>query len=217
MKLSSAKLLPLLIMVSLLSFAARFGEVMSGLGGRAYAQQVVTATPPPLAAKAPPPPSAPVVAKAKDWHDPGATDSDTDDGDVKDALYTDLAKRRADLDKRDKDLAAREALLKAGEREVDQKLQQLTQVRAEIQSLMKSQSDVEKARIDSLVKTYEGMKPEDAARIFNTLDMDLLVKLMSGISERKTGPILAAMSPDRARQVTQLLAQQKQLPEVPAQ
>ena len=61
------------------------------------------------------------------------------------------------------------------------------------------------------------MKPDDAARIFNTLDMDVVMKVIGNMSERKSGPVIAAMNPERARQVTQLLAQQKRLPELPPQ
>ena len=57
--------------------------------------------------------------------------------------------------------------------------------------------------------------PKDAARIFDTLDIDILVDVMANMSERKMSPILAAMNPERARTVTIMLAQQKQLPELP--
>ncbi len=256
------RLLPLLILVSALTFTIRLGDFVSGLSrsGSAMAQQEVSATPPPMPAnatdnKAAPaadaakptdsadaakPTDAPVAdAKPADiplpvdpahadgaapdkpgdgmtaqkWKDPG--DMALEDSEVKADLYKDLAKRRDELDKKAKELNVREALLKAGEKEVDQKLQQLTEVRNEIKELLKTQSDEEKARNDSLVKIYEIMKPEDAARIFNTLDMDVVMKVISNMSERKSGPVIAAMNPERARQVTQLLAQQKHLPELP--
>ena len=56
----------------------------------------------------------------------------------------------------------------------------------EIQDLLKQQSEEEKARIASLVKIYEGMKPKDAARIFNTLDTDILLDVVGKMSERKS-------------------------------
>ena len=80
--------------------------------------------------------------------------------------------------------------------------------------MLKQQTDEEEKRIKSLVKIYEGMKAKDAARIFNTLDMDILVRVMAGMSERKLSPILASMEPDRARSVTILLAEQKSLPSI---
>ena len=56
------------------------------------------------------------------------------------------------------------------------------------------------------------MKAKDAARIFNTLDVDVLLNVISRMSERKSAPILAEMDADRARTVTILLAQQRQVP-----
>ena len=83
------------------------------------------------------------------------------------------------------------------------------------ENLLENQSEEEKARIVSLVKIYEGMKPKDAARIFDTLDLDILVSVVSQMSERKLSPVLAAMNPERARTVTIMLAEQKRLPSLP--
>lgn len=159
----------------------------------------------------PPPVADPKSGEKVTWRDAG--DEAVQYSEVREDLYKDLAARRQELDKREKDMATREALLKAGERELDQKLRELTAVRNEIQGLLKQQSDEEKTRVDSLVKIYEGMKAKDAARIFNTLDMNVLIQVMSKMSERKSAPILAEMNPDRARAVTILLAQQQQLPD----
>lgn len=149
------------------------------------------------------------------WKDPG--DAAMEESTVRADLYKDLAKRRDELDKREKELNVREALLKAGEKEVEGKLKQLTDVRNEIRDLLKQEDEQEQQKLDSLVKIYENMKPDDAARIMNTLDMDVVMKVIGHMSERKSSLIIAAMAPERARQVTQLLAQQKAMPEIPGQ
>ena len=51
-------------------------------------------------------------------------------------------------------------------------------------------------------------------RIF---DLDILVEVISRMSERKVSPVLAAMNPERARTITIMLAEQKSLPELPLQ
>jgi len=147
------------------------------------------------------------------WLD--SSDSDTQNESVRLEIMQDLAENRDRLDKQEKDLMVREALLKATEKELDRKYQELAQLRNEIERLLEQQSDEEKARIQSLVKVYEGMKPKDAARIFDTLDLDILVSVMSLMSERKLSPVLANMNAERARTVTILLAEQKQLPTLP--
>ncbi len=167
------------------------------------------------AAKEGPAPPAAEGGEKVEWQD--STEADFDYSQVKADIYKDLVARRDALDKREGELATREAILEAAERELDQKIREMTAVRNEIESMMKQQSEEEQTRVSTLVKIYEGMKAKDAARIFNTLDMDVLIAVMSRMSERKSAPILAEMAPERARSVTILLAQQKQLPEIPPQ
>ncbi len=231
--MSRVRILPLLIIVAGLSFAIRLGEVVIGFseaGGSALAQHEVDAEPPHLevaaateateegALQEPAQQNASdqnqhsPKSQESDWHDAGEADYMEMGIDMK--LFEDLADRRKTIEKREKQLMAREALLKAAEQELDQKYRELQILRGELEALLQKQSDEEEARIQSLVKIYEGMKSGDAARIFNSLDIDVLVEVMSRMSERKLAPILADMNPDRAQAITILLAQQKQLPEL---
>jgi flagellar motility protein MotE (MotC chaperone) len=123
-----------------------------------------------------------------------------------------LAKRRDEIDAREKKLDAREALLTAAEQEVDKKVAELNQLRTELEGLLGKQKDMEAESIASLVKIYENMKPKDAAAIFNTLDMDVLLNVISHMSERKSSPVIAAMNTDKARMVTIRLAEMRKLP-----
>ena len=148
-----------------------------------------------------------------DWKD--SVDTEVENSQAKSDLFKDLAKRRDALDKREKEISVREALLSAAERELDQKTKELTALKTEIQAAMKKRSDEEDARIGSLVKIYEGMKPKDAASIFNTLDIDVLMVIMTKMSERKSAPILALMSTERAKTVTTMMAEQRKTPELP--
>jgi flagellar motility protein MotE (MotC chaperone) len=67
-----------------------------------------------------------------------------------------------------------------------------------------------KAREDAswqgLVKLYESMKPRDAATIFNDLEMAVLLQVVDRMKEAKAAPVLAAMQPDKARELTAKLA-----------
>ncbi len=147
------------------------------------------------------------------WRD--AADEDLSLTSIKIEMYEDLVARRKELDERSSQLQTREALLTAAEMELDRKYQELTHLRRKIESLLEQQSEEEKARVASLVKIYEGMKAKEAAAIFDTLDIDILLLVLSNMSERKLSPILAKMNPERARTVTILLAEQKQLPSLP--
>lgn len=148
-----------------------------------------------------------------DWRDPVYDGSGFSQA-TRDVLEN-MADRRKALDVRERELATREALLRAAEQELERKFEEMSNLRAEIEGLLVQQSEEEQARIQSLVKIYEGMKPKEAARIFNTLDLDVLTSVLSRMSERRLSPILANMEPERARTVTILLAQEKQLPDFP--
>lgn len=150
------------------------------------------------------------VEEAPKWRDAG--DSDLDVSSVKMEVMEDLSKRSEQLDAQEKNLKAREALLKVTEKELDRKLQELVKMKTEIEGLLGKQTDEEQRRIISLVKIYEGMKPAEAARIFNTLDLDVLVAVVGKMSERKISPILGMMEAERAKTLTIMLAEQKQLP-----
>lgn len=124
-----------------------------------------------------------------------------------------LARRREEIEKREQKLDAQEALLKAAEQEVDRKIAELNKLRSELEALLGKQQTMEDERILSLVKIYENMKPKEAAAIFNTLDMDVLLAVIGKMSERRSSPIIANMQTDRARLVTIRLAEQRKLPE----
>lgn len=152
-------------------------------------------------------------APKEDWR--GAEDLDDEYSDVKMELFSDLAKRRKDLEAKEKELAMREALLKAARAELQQKTDELNGIKADIESLLQKQTTQENERIASLVKIYEGMKAKDAAVIFNSLELDVLLQVITKMSERKSAPILAAMDPEKARTVTIMLAEQNKLPTLP--
>ncbi|MCD8562740.1 MAG: flagellar protein FlbB [Alphaproteobacteria bacterium] len=193
------------------------GEKMAEAGateGHGTEEKAVAAEEKPATAE--PAKEAPKAGNDVIWKDAADSDMDSAAQSVKMEMYQDLSKRREDLDARTKDIQTREALLKAAEQELDRKYQELETIRTEIKGLLKEQSEEEQKRIGALVKIYEGMKPKDAANIFNTLDMDILVEVMTKMSERKLAPVLAAMDTDRARAVTIVMAEQKKLPELPS-
>lgn len=126
-----------------------------------------------------------------------------------------LSDRRKELDIRSENIQKRENILKAAEEEVDKKISDLVTLKREIEALLDKQGGMQKERVDSLVKIYEGMKPGQAAEIFNSLEMDILLSVIGNMKERKSSAILALMDPKRAREVTLKLAGAFKLPETP--
>jgi len=57
------------------------------------------------------------------------------------------------------------------------------------------------------------MKPKDAARIFDSLDNDVLVAVAQQMKSDVLAPVLAAMSPEQAQKLTVKLANKLTLPD----
>ncbi|WP_434613549.1 MotE family protein [Azospirillum sp. B2RO_4] len=124
-------------------------------------------------------------------------------------LLQHFAERRAEIERRTKEMEQREALLAAAEKRIDQKVAEMEKTKSDIQKLMAQGDQQQSAQLDSLVKIYETMKPKDAARIFEELDMPVLLGVIQKMKEQKTAPILAAMDPVKAKEVTSALVERR--------
>jgi flagellar motility protein MotE (MotC chaperone) len=123
-----------------------------------------------------------------------------------------LADRRELLETQEKEMEMREGLLQAAEERIDNKIAELKNFQDTIEKLIKTYDDQQVAKIQSLVKIYENMKPKDAARIFEELDMDTLLLVTERMKERKLAPIMAKMNPARATEITVELSRLRNLP-----
>ena len=68
-------------------------------------------------------------------------------------------------------------------------------------------------KIQKLVKVYESMKPKEAAKIFNDLQIGVLVELALNMKESRLAAILSEMTPEKARELTSILATQSDMVE----
>lgn len=122
-----------------------------------------------------------------------------------------LSKRREEIEQWAKDVEVKENLLNATELRIDQKVSEIKQLKKSVEDLLVQYHQQEDAKIRSLVKIYENMKPKDAARIFDEMDMPILLLVVDRMSERKVAPVLAAMNPLKAKEVTTQLAEQRRI------
>ncbi|MFZ4762236.1 MAG: MotE family protein [Alphaproteobacteria bacterium] len=127
-------------------------------------------------------------------------------------LLQSLSAKRQELDKREGEMVQREALLKASEERMDRKIQELTNLRAEMEKLLQLRESQENTRTQSLVKIYETMKPKDAARIFDSLEMNILLSVLEKMKESKTAPIFAEMDAKKVQAITVEISQKRKLP-----
>jgi flagellar motility protein MotE (MotC chaperone) len=159
-------------------------------------------------ASAPPP----VTDSAGNSNLAAPTDEDTSPAEME--VLKQLSNRREELEKRTKALDTREALIKIAEQRVDNKIKEMQTLRLQLQSMISQVSEAQATQLDNLVKVYETMKPEDAAKIMETLDMPILLNVIQRMKPKSTAPIMAKMNTEKAKDITVALTKQDQLPQV---
>jgi flagellar motility protein MotE (MotC chaperone) len=122
------------------------------------------------------------------------------------AVLEALRARRAEIEARERAAEQRETMLAAAERRLTARVEELTALQGRLETLERERGQREEAGLRGLVKLYEGMRPRDAAQIFDELDMPVLAAIVDRMREAKAAPVLGAMRPDRARALTAELA-----------
>lgn len=117
-------------------------------------------------------------------------------------ILQELAERRETLDLRSREIDKKAVQLKVAEGEIDKKLVQLREYESKLKKLINEYNEKEKEKITALVKMYSTMKPKDAARIFNTLDINIVVSLLREMKPSTSSSIVSQMNAEKAKAVT---------------
>jgi flagellar motility protein MotE (MotC chaperone) len=126
-------------------------------------------------------------------------------------LLDSLSERRRELEKHAKEIEMKENVLRATSLRIESKMSELQKLEDRVKRLLDKYNERESMKIKSLVKIYESMKAKDAARIFEQLDMDILLQVINNMKESRVAPILARLSPQRAKEITIKFAAEKKL------
>lgn len=129
------------------------------------------------------------------------------------AVLGSLAARREEIDQKAKEFAQREQLLAAAEKRVEERIKELKAIEARINSQIAATDAANEERLKGVVQMYETMKPKEAARIFERLDMGVLIDVAKRMSPRKMAAVLAVMDPVAAQDLTVELATGDRLPD----
>lgn len=119
-----------------------------------------------------------------------------------------LEERRA-LARQREALGVRKLAVEVAEERLEELVAELSALKQEVDTKLAELEASDEARLARLVNLYEKMRPKDAARIFDDLDFDVLVPLALAMNERKLAPIVAAMQPAVARELTAEVAEQR--------
>ena len=118
------------------------------------------------------------------------------------AILERLQARRQELETRAREIDIRESLLKATEKRVEARVEELKAVESRISTATAQKNEAEAARFKGIITMYEGMKPKDAAKVFDRLEMPVLFEIASQIAPRKMADILGLMAPEAAERLT---------------
>jgi flagellar protein FlbB len=122
------------------------------------------------------------------------------------ALVDAIARRQAELDGRERELAAREERLRVFEQDVVAKVASLEEIEKRLQGRAKAASAAVDAAAELLAKVYGAMKPADAAPILERLDEATVLSIFGRMKEKQIGEILPLMTKDKAIALTHALA-----------
>ena len=165
--------------------------VVAGLGGAsaalvAHGQEAAPAAPP----AAPAPAAAPMPSE----------------------LLVAIDAERHDLEQRRAQLAEREALLAVAEARIRHEVDRLALIKREIEGQLAQQSTLLEADLKRMGATYAAMRARDAARIMDEMEPATVVAIFDEMTERRSAPILGAMTPLKAQEVTRLILERHQVP-----
>lgn len=207
------RVLPLMLLGAFLMLTVKIGDVWEGFSDLSQSIRVL---PNQAQAQAPiqgangKPEDAAVADASRDGGMAGRDPSRFSQSEID--LLQALAGRRDQLEKRERTLDQREALLLAAEKRLEDRMTELDAIKLELQTLLARHSEQEDGRLRSLVRIYEAMKPKEAAQIFDKLEMGVLLGVVERMKENKVAPILASMQPERAKAVTAMLADRPEMP-----
>ena len=118
------------------------------------------------------------------------------------AILERLQSRRQELEARAREIDIRENLLKAAEKRIESRVEEMKAVESRITTATGQKAETDAARFKGIITMYEGMKPKDAAKVFDRLEMSVLFEIASQIAPREMSDILGLMAPEAAERLT---------------
>lgn len=127
------------------------------------------------------------------------------------AILERLARRREVLEAREGELDMRDALLKAAEKRLQQRVDELKALEQSIKLASRKRRDEQQEDLGKLVAMYQSMKPKQAAKIFEVLETNVLLDIVKIMNPRKVAAIMGEMNAASAGALSLAIAKGKTL------
>ena len=110
-----------------------------------------------------------------------------------------LADRKKQLDQRETELNKLAEQIEKQKAEVTEKLTKLEETRVKISAALEEKIKADDGKVDTLVQMYTNMKPTQAAKVFETLDEDLVIEILGRMKKKNAADILNLIKPEKAQ------------------
>lgn len=117
-----------------------------------------------------------------------------------------LAERKKELDLREEDLNKKAAEINKQKQEIEAKLKQLEESREKIAGMLKERITTDSQKVDNLVQVYSNMKPNQAAKVFETMDEDLVIEILGRMKKKNAADILNLVKIEKAQKFSERYA-----------
>jgi flagellar motility protein MotE (MotC chaperone) len=122
------------------------------------------------------------------------------------ALFKSLEERKRQLDQREDELKKLESELQLQKQELEKRLAELDQLRARIANQLQERVTSDEEKVSKLVDFYSNMKPQKAAKVFETMNEDLAVEILQKMKKSSAAEIMNLIEADKARKLSEKFA-----------
>ncbi|MBI3600463.1 MAG: hypothetical protein HY097_07460 [Nitrospinae bacterium] len=124
-------------------------------------------------------------------------------------LLKSFEKKREELAKKENEIKLKEEQLTMIQQSIQQKLNELTAIKSDIEKLITLRKDLEEKSINHLVKVYSTMPPAEAAAQIEKLDRDITIQILSRMKGKSAAKILSNINPAVAVQISEQIVKKK--------
>ena len=122
------------------------------------------------------------------------------------SLLDAIREREAQLDAREERLNNREQVLRVSRLKVDEQLSALEEAERKLAETMSIADEAAEKDIARLTVVYENMKPKEAAKIFETMDVNFAAGFLIRMSPDAAAGILSNLESDAAYNISVVMA-----------
>lgn len=120
--------------------------------------------------------------------------------------FAKLNERKRELDAREVELQKTESELAAQKAELEKRIQELEQTRKNISQVLEERVQADDKKVETLVQMYSNMKPQQAAKVFETMDEDLAVEIIGRMKKKNAAEIMNLIKADKAQTFSEKFA-----------